>query len=377
MKKDLEGGMSLKAAAEKYGVSCCTAGRILKELVPPRPRGGEVYRKLTPAASKFMANRILDDVFVTSKQLASQLHEQGVDVHASSVNRHLSSSIMVEHGCPRFSVKRVVSREDARNSQETLSKRKDFVLSYQQLRRTGAPFVFVDESSFNCFENRIEGRSPVGSRCINRRRRVKLNNVTAITAVSDLLGVIHVTFVEGGVDHNVFRIFLTSVFDTLRLRIGGEAVVVVMDNAPIHRTEGVQELIDGANHRLLFNAPWSCELNPIEYVFGLWKRRVIIPANASRIVEVLPILDSSFASITRLQVARFVQFVERRLHQRAWDMESMDLDQTMAEAGAGEREEHNELAVVQFDNAEAAAGEGAVQEELAVSAGRNADHDLD
>ena len=122
----------------------------------------------------------------------------------------------------------------------------------------------------------------------------------------------------------------------------------MLDNASIHKTDEVMELIQKANHKALFNAPWSCEQNPIEYVFGLWKRRVTIPANLTRLDEVLPILDQSFSTITRAQVARYVQFVETRIHHLAWNMEPLDLDQAMTELGIEEQEEVNEQAVVPY-----------------------------
>jgi len=301
LKADLESGMGHQNAADKYQVSLGTVSNIEKAITIPKPRGGEVYRKLTPEASKLLSKTVLGDKFVTANQLVAVLHEQGVDVHKSSVNRHLRSPIMQIHGCPRFSVKRVRTQEDNRNSPEVLRFRKEFVATYQTLRRTGSPFIFLDESSFNCMENRYEGRSPIGVRCINRRRRVKINNITAITAISDLLGIIHVTFVEGKVDDSVFKLFLTSLLGNLQIKLNNEPVVIVMDNASIHKTQGVQDVIQSANHKLLFNAPWSCELNPIEYVFGLWKSKVIIPTQIIKIVDVLPILDESFIKINRAQ----------------------------------------------------------------------------
>ena len=42
------------------------------------------------------------------------------------------------------------------------------------------------------------------------------------------------------------------------------------DNCTLHN--GMEGLVEGTNHRVVFNAPYSPELNPIENVFGLWKR---------------------------------------------------------------------------------------------------------
>ena len=43
------------------------------------------------------------------------------------------------------------------------------------------------------------------------------------------------------------------------------------DNCSIH--SGIRQLVEGSRHCVVFNAPFSPELNPIENVFGIWKRR--------------------------------------------------------------------------------------------------------
>ena len=47
--------------------------------------------------------------------------------------------------------------------------------------------------------------------------------------------------------------------------------IVVMDNASTHMGSRVQELIEGAGAYLLYTAPYSPDLNPIEKMFNLYK----------------------------------------------------------------------------------------------------------
>ena len=51
-------------------------------------------------------------------------------------------------------------------------------------------------------------------------------------------------------------------------------VVLFMDNARFHRSTLVRKLMSLLPFPILFNAPCWCELNPIEMVFGIVKRRL-------------------------------------------------------------------------------------------------------
>ena len=48
--------------------------------------------------------------------------------------------------------------------------------------------------------------------------------------------------------------------------------IVIMDNASIHDSTRVREIIEGAGALLVYTAPYSPELNPIEYMFGEYKK---------------------------------------------------------------------------------------------------------
>ena len=51
----------------------------------------------------------------------------------------------------------------------------------------------------------------------------------------------------------------------------GVRAVFWCDNCSIHGL--IRQLVEGSRHCVVFNAPYSPELNHIENVFGIWKRR--------------------------------------------------------------------------------------------------------
>ena len=48
--------------------------------------------------------------------------------------------------------------------------------------------------------------------------------------------------------------------------------IVVMDNASIHNSTRIRQLIEGAGALLVYTAPYSPEFNPIEFMFGEYKK---------------------------------------------------------------------------------------------------------
>jgi len=194
--------------------------------------------------------------------------------------------------------------------------------------------VFVDETPFRVFDTRHIGRAPVGQRAIVRRRRVRTDSVTAITAISEAWGVVHVQFVLGGVTADVFRVFLSDLFETLR-GLTSEAVLLITDNVQFHKAAQVVSTIGESGHRVLYTAPWSCELNPIEYVFGFVKSRVRVPPDVSNTRDALPYLVEAFRSATRVEVARTVRFVTTVLFSRAWESRDLQLRATLRDIGSG------------------------------------------
>jgi transposase len=61
--------------------------------------------------------------------------------------------------------------------------------------------------------------------------------------------------------------------------------IVIMDNLPAHKVDGVQHLIEATGARLLYLPPYSPDLNPIEMAFA--KLKALLRKAAERSVPAL------------------------------------------------------------------------------------------
>ena len=81
---------------------------------------------------------------------------------------------------------------------------------------------------------------------------------------------------EGGTDAVVFENFLHRVLHKLRVdrETKNKQIVVLMDNATIHKHESVYATARKFKVNVLLNAQYSPWLNPIEQLFNYIKRRL-------------------------------------------------------------------------------------------------------
>jgi transposase len=78
--------------------------------------------------------------------------------------------------------------------------------------------------------------------------------------------------------------FLTYV-ETILLPSLSAGDIVVMDNLPAHKVDGVRKLIEAANARLVYLPPYSPDLNPIEMAFA--KLKALLRKAAARTRDAL------------------------------------------------------------------------------------------
>ena len=140
--------------------------------------------------------------------------------------------------------------------------------------------VFIDETGATTKMARLRGRAPRGERC---RAAVPHGHwkTTTVTAGLTLRGLVAPMILDGPMDGPTFRGYVETIL-VPELRQGD---VVVMDNLPAHKVDGVRQAIEGAGASLLYLPPYSPDFNPIEMAFSKFK--ALLRAAAPRTIPKL------------------------------------------------------------------------------------------
>lgn len=130
--------------------------------------------------------------------------------------------------------------------------------------------IFIDESghdkrkSIRKFGYSIRGVRPVDRRLLIRGIRYSAIPIMTIDGLHDVM------IAEGTINGERFEHFVEDYLLPMLLPYNGSNPfsVVVMDNASIHHTQPVVDLIESIGAHLVFLPPYSPDLNPVELVFG-------------------------------------------------------------------------------------------------------------
>ena len=143
-----------------------------------------------------------------------------------------------------------------------------------------AHLVFIDETGTNTAMSRLRGRSLKGVRLI---AHVPHGHWKTTTFVAGLRcdAIVAPLVVDGPMNGEVFLAWVEQHLVPL-LRPGD---IVVMDNLPAHRVEGIRGLMKGVGARLIYLPPYSPDLNPIEQAFA--KLKALLRKAAERSIPAL------------------------------------------------------------------------------------------
>ena len=129
--------------------------------------------------------------------------------------------------------------------------------------------IFIDETGASTKMARLRGRAPRGQRC-----RASLPHghwkTTTFTAGLRLTGMVAPTVLDGAMNGPAFKAYVEQVL-VPELKPGD---IVVMDNLPAHKVNGVRDAIEGVKAHLLYLPPYSPDFNPIEMAFSKLKARL-------------------------------------------------------------------------------------------------------
>ena len=126
--------------------------------------------------------------------------------------------------------------------------------------------VFIDETSVNTNMTRLYGRGPRGERVTGRVPLASWKTLTFVAALRcDAMTA--PMLIKGAMNGETFVAYIEQcLVPTL-----GRGDIVVMDNVPAHKVEGVREAIESAGATLRYLPPYSPDLNPIELSFSALK----------------------------------------------------------------------------------------------------------
>ena len=134
-------------------------------------------------------------------------------------------------------------------------------------RHLYSSIVYVDESGFNLWTKRTNGRSLKGQPAVRVSCGSKGKNLSLILSISSEVGVVYSQFVSGSVNRDIFKNYLEHVSASLNQQ---DRCLVILDNASIHRNVTLSNPL----HEVHFLPPYSPFLNPIEESFSAWKYQV-------------------------------------------------------------------------------------------------------
>jgi transposase len=126
--------------------------------------------------------------------------------------------------------------------------------------------VFIDETSVNTNMTRAYGRGLEGERVIGRVPFAAWKTLTFVAALR-CEGMTAPMLIKGAMNGEAFLAYVEQCLAPTLER--GD--IVVMDNVPSHKVDGVQAAIEAAGATLRYLPPYSPDLNPIEAAYSACK----------------------------------------------------------------------------------------------------------
>lgn len=140
--------------------------------------------------------------------------------------------------------------------------------------------VFVDETWAKTNMTRRYGRSPLGTRLVEKTPWGHWHTTTFLGGLRST-GFVAPLTVDGPINGPLFRGWVEQhLAPTLK-----PGDIVVLDNLSSHKVPGVREAIEGVGAELRYLPPYSPDLNPIELAFSKLKK--LLRDGAERTVDKL------------------------------------------------------------------------------------------
>ncbi|UGA48998.1 IS630 family transposase (plasmid) [Bradyrhizobium quebecense] len=266
----IDGGMSCRQAAERFGVSAASAIRWRARLkkvgdIVPKRQGGDRKSQRIEAHSQLILEAVTARPDITLAELRELLKRRGISTGIASLGRFFQRR--------KITLKKKTAHAAEQRRGDINAAREEWFEG--QIDLDPERLVFIDETSANTKMARRYGRSPRGERC---RAAIPHGHwkTTTFTAGLRSDGLIAPLVLDGPMDGDAFLAYVEQLLAP-SLRPGD---TVIMDNLPAHKVHGVREAIQAVGASLLYLPPYSPDFNPIEMAFS--KLKALLRAAAAR-----------------------------------------------------------------------------------------------
>ena len=244
---------SMRKTAEALKISISSISRWTKNICPKQRTRRCI--KTSDALVAFIKNIISSRPATSCPEIVAEINK----VFGFLVSKQLVHLILQRLG---FSFKRIRKRGKSKKKPEILAT----FIEYIKNLPSDTNIVAIDESGFNHFPSPIYGYSLKGQPAIVEfvpsNDRVRYSLLMAISKT----GQIEYSISSQNVTGDIYNKFI----DKLQCSHGS---ILLMDNASIHKTKILKEIITEKNLNICYTPPYSPEFNPIELVFGIIKQK--------------------------------------------------------------------------------------------------------
>ena len=127
--------------------------------------------------------------------------------------------------------------------------------------------VFADKSHFNCLMLRRPYVWSICGECAQPYEFAFRGTKYSMLPVLSLDGILHLEVLENAITGEDFRQFVEGLLPRMNEWPLPNSVLII-DNAAIHKVEGICEMVEEHGSRLLYLPAYSLDYNPIENAFS-------------------------------------------------------------------------------------------------------------
>ncbi|KAG3078360.1 hypothetical protein PI125_g21005 [Phytophthora idaei] len=173
---------------------------------------------------------------LTSQKLCGKLYTMKKVTFPKLLSLLLLLTASVWHGYMQVRIEPVTCNSEKKN----IEKRRVFAEALLKYEREGAFIVYYDETNFNLYCKRLQGRALQGERAVIKLPSSKGKNLQVQCAVSTEIGLVHCATQRGTIKMEA-NVAFVDIYDAVKGHethhsdFSGMPIVIVLDNAPAQR----------------------------------------------------------------------------------------------------------------------------------------------